>query len=140
MEGFDDAARKIIMACVLFSCVVGSVVAAYFIYDAVQEDDYVELYLEPGSYSNYLESDTVTFTYGIKQYGARSSRYVVEVYLGEILIATRDLSKRTGENEVEIEVPKEIEFPVKVSLVLKTDLGVNEVHFWLKGRREENGN
>jgi uncharacterized membrane protein len=129
---------KLIKKAVILSCILGLIAAVYLIRETSKGENYVVLYLEPGSYSNYLEDDTVRFTYGIQQYGVRSSTYILDIYLDDRLVATRDLKQRSGENEVELQLPEGMKFPTKVKLTLKTDYGENEVHFWLNGRKEEN--
>lgn len=117
--------------------VIAAITALSFIITQVQkEENYAALYLIPESYTNYIESDTLALSFGIKQYGKPSSRYNLEVYLGEKLIAERDLTAQAGENELVLKVPKNMRYPQKVKLVLTTDYGKNQVHFWLKGRKE----
>jgi hypothetical protein len=123
---------------VILTCLIGVAAVAYLLHATSMRENYVAIYLKPDSYPNYLEGNTVKFTYGIQQYGEPSSKYILEVYMGNNLVATRELERYEGENEVELKLPEEMRFPTKVKLVLKTDYGENEVHFWLKGRIEEN--
>ena len=74
VEKTDTDTKKLIFTAVVVSCVIGLAVTAYLVYETGREDNYAVLYLEPGSYSNYLEGDTITFTYGIKQYGEMRSK------------------------------------------------------------------
>jgi hypothetical protein len=123
---------------VIVACVLAVAAEAYLVWATGSGDNYTSLYLTPGSYSNFLEGNTVKFTYGIQPYGRPSGKYLLSVYMGNSLVTTRDLKQRTGTNEVMIQVPETISFPTQVRLVLDTDYGQNEVHFWLKGRRNEN--
>lgn len=130
---------KTIRYAVIASILIGTAVAAYLLWATSTGDNYSVLYLQPDSYSNYIEeNNTVKFTYGIQQVGKRSSKYVLDVYMGEQLVTSRDLTKRTGMSEIMLQVPENVRLPSKVMLVLTTDYGKNEVHFWIKGRRDEN--
>jgi hypothetical protein len=121
---------------VIAACVLAVAAEAYLVWATGSGENYTSLYLTPGSYSNYLDGNTVKFTYGIQQFGRPSGKYLLSVYMGDSLVTTRDLRQRTGTNEVLIQVPETINFPAQVRLVLDTDYGQNEVHFWLKGRSE----
>jgi len=129
----DSTVRNAVIA----SIAVGTMVAAYLLWATTTGDNYTVLYLEPDSYSNYLEGDSIKFAYGIQQVGKRSEKYLLDIYIGDTLVATRDLKKRVGMNEIVLQVPENIKLPTKVSLELRTDYGKNEVHFWIKGRKNE---
>jgi hypothetical protein len=138
MEKENDAGSdKTVRNAVLASVAIGAVVAAYLLWATTTGDNYTVLYLEPDSYSNYLEGDSIKFAYGIQQVGKRSETYMLDIYIGDTLVATRDLKKRTGMNEIVLQVPENIQLPTKVVLELKTDYGKNDVHFWIKGRKNQ---
>jgi len=134
-RGLDTIVRNAVIAAII----IGTAVAAYLLWATTTGDNYSVLYLQPDSYSNYIEeNNTVKFTYGIQQVGKRSSKYLLDVYMGDQLLTSRDLTKRTGMSEIMLQVPENVKLPSKVMLILTTDYGQNEVHFWIKGRREEN--
>ncbi|MFH0862729.1 MAG: hypothetical protein V1875_06855 [Candidatus Altiarchaeota archaeon] len=133
----DLVLDKTVKYAVMASVAVGVVVAAYLLWATTTGDNYTVLYLEPDSYSNYLDGNSIKFAYGIQQVGKRSETYMLDIYIGDTLVATRDLKKRTGMNEIVLRVPENIKLPTKVSLELKTDYGTNGVHFWIKGRKNE---
>jgi len=139
MESHDaDGSARTVRNAVILSIVVAVAVEAYLLYATQAADNYSTLYLVPGSYSNYLQNDVVNFSYGIQTFGAKSGNYLLSVYMGDQLLTTRDLKQRAGVNDVVLQVPEGQKLPAKVRLMLKTDYGVNEVHFWLKGRKEDN--
>lgn len=128
---------KTIKNAVIVSIIVGIAVAAYLFWTTTIGDNYTVIYIQPDSYSNYLDGNSIKFAYGIQQYGKSSNSYLMDIFIGNTLVATRDLKKRTGLNEIVLQVPENIQLPTKVSLNLKTDYGENEVHFWIKGKLNE---
>ncbi|MFC2162149.1 hypothetical protein ACFLRF_00575 [Candidatus Altiarchaeota archaeon] len=128
---------RVLRVGVLLALLLGIIAAAVLVWMQVAAENYSVIYLQPGSYSNYIEGDEVEFSYGIKTYGVRGDKYVLKAYLGDNFIAEKDLTQQASADNVVIKLPEGIEFPVKVRLVLETDTGENEVHFWLKGRKNE---
>jgi len=129
---------RMVKNAVIISCIIGVLAAAYLVYETSRGENYAALYLIPDSYSNYMDGNNVNFTYGITQYGRRSDKYILSVYMGDQLIATRDLKQKIGVNEVVLKVPEDVKLPAAVKLVLETDHGTTEVHFWIKGRKGDN--
>ena len=64
---------------------------------------------------------------------------MMNVYMNDQLVTTRDLKQKLGVSEVVLEVPEDVKLPAKVMLELETDYGKNTVHFWIKGKMDENG-
>ena len=135
MSGLTDTYSR---NAIIVGCIIAVLVTGYFINETEKEEDYISIYILPDSYSNYIDGENIQFTYGIKQYGKRSSKYILRVYLGEQMVTERDLKTSIGMNEVIINVPKNIMFPTKVQIELETDNGINDVHFWVYGRKEGN--
>lgn len=113
----------------------GILVTAYLVY-VDQQESYTALYIEPGSYSNYLEGDTISFTYGIQHVGPTRPDYLLEIYLDDQLLKQLEISDMLASKSVEIEVPASQKFPAKVQLVLHADEDEYTTHFWIKGRRQ----
>jgi hypothetical protein len=136
----DDGLRnlsKYIKVAVILSILPVLAAELYILNNLGGNENYAVLYLVPGSYSNYVEGNRVFFQYGIEEYGRKSNSYILDVYMGDELIAQRDLKNKEGLNEVEMKVPEGVHLPVKVRLVLRTDHGENDVHFWLKDKEED---
>lgn len=103
-----------------------------------REEAHSALYLLPDSYSNYIEGDKVSFIYGIKCAEKGKTRYLLEIYVGDILVSNKEIELNSGETleqKAEIHLPSDISFPLKVTLILRVNNNTEEVHFWLKGRK-----
>lgn len=124
---------KIIRNAVLFSIIVAVIVEAYILNESRKGENYTVFYLLPDSYSNYLEGDTLNFTYNIESHGRASTSYRLRIFVGDQLVTENEM-RRAGKNDVVLHLPEAMRFPTKVRLVLNSDYGENEVHFWIKGR------
>ena len=138
LENQDLLDQNTVKWAVIISTIIGFTVAVYLLDVTTSGDNYSALYIIPGSYSNYLEGEEVVFSYGITNHGKPSIKNILRVYMGDQLVAERDLKQKIGVNEVVLNVPENVRLPSAVKLELETDYGVNEVHFWIKGKMEEN--
>ncbi len=134
---------KIIRWSIIVAVLVGIAVEAYLIYVLKQESRFSALYLVPGSYSNYIQNGTVAFTYGVECYEGRPTGYHLDIFLGDRKIGERDFTlcnpRKKLEERIEITgLRSELEFPVKLRLVLTHNNRTNDVHFWIKGVKESN--
>ncbi|NOZ58315.1 MAG: hypothetical protein GXO66_01860 [Euryarchaeota archaeon] len=134
---------RIIKWSIVIAVLVGVAVEAYLIYVLKQESRFSALYLVPGSYSNYIEDGSLSFTYGVECYEGRPTSYHLEIYLGERKIGERDFTLcnpgKKREERIELTgLRGGMPFPVKLRLVLTSERGTNEVHFWVKGVKERN--
>ena len=128
---------KLINISMILAIIVGIGVTAALIYYTEQES-YSDLYIYPDSYSNYVESDTVSFTYGVRSFETEQTRYELKVFLGEQLVNEKEFVLEKGgkkEETLSINVPYDTQFPVKVRIEVKMNNRENSVHFWLKGRK-----
>ncbi len=132
---FDDIPPATLRWSVLIAIAAGVILTAYLVY-ADQQTSYTALYLEPGSYSNYIEGDTISFTYGIQHVGPTRPRYLLEIFLDDQLLERLEVRDMLASKNVEIEVPASQTFPAKVQLVLHADDEEYTTHFWIKGRKE----
>jgi hypothetical protein len=136
VNGLDNG--WLIRTSVLLSCILSIVSVAFVAYSSGSGGNYASIYLVPNSYSNVLDGNTVKFTYGTKVYGIPSEKNLLNIYVGDNLVATRDLNKKSGINDVVLQVPEGINLPVRVKLALETDYGVDAVHFWIKSKGNDN--
>ncbi len=138
----NDHLWKVMKWSILAAIAAGLLLEGYLIYTLKQESTFSALYLVPGSYSNYLEDGTVSFTYGVECYERRATTYRLDIYLGERKIAERKFTlcnpEKKKEEKVEITGLRNLAYPVKLRLVLSTADSTNDVHFWIKGAKESN--
>ncbi len=140
----EEKFKKIIKWSIVGAIAVGIVVEAYLIYMLSQESRFSSLYLVPGSYSNYIQNGTISFTYGAECYEGQKTNYHLNIFIGNKKIGERNFvlcnPRRKLEESIEIKgIYREgLKFPVKLRLVLTYDNGTNEVHFWIKGIEESN--
>lgn len=137
-EKGDKAIDDLIWKAVLAAIIIGIVVTVILVM-AIQEESYSALYLKPDSYSNYLEDNEVSFIYGVKCFEKEETRYWLSVFLEETLVTEKEFMLQGKGDEIEdtitFDVPKDIEFPVKVIILLNANNQNYSTHFWLKGRK-----
>lgn len=109
-----------------------------------QEKEYFSaLYIKPGSYSNYVDGDAVSFTYGVECLEKSRTSYELKTYLGNMLVQKKEfeLNKEGPYKITQIEevgsvyIPQNTTFPAKIMLRLNTHDREYETHLWLRGRR-----
>lgn len=131
------AIDDIIWKAVLAAIVIGIIITLILVM-AIREESYSALYLKPDSYSNYVEDNEVSFIYGVQCFENEETRYRLSVFLGENLITEKDFTLvgrgEELEDNITFDLPKDVEFPVKVSLLLIANNQNYSTHFWLKGR------
>ena len=137
-EGGTDEGEldKIIGKAIILACILGLIVTLGLVM-AIKEESFSALYLRPESYSNYVEGNEVSFVYGVRCFENQKTRYALEIFLGDELVDKKEFEMEKGENEwaETIDIPNDIEFPIKVRLVLRANDEVSDTHFWLKGRK-----
>jgi len=126
---------RLIEKTIIIAIILGVVVAAYLIWVASQES-YSALYLYPDSYTNYVEAgETISFVYGVQSFETERTRYILLIYVGNELRDTKEfwLDREAIHEETQtITLPEEIDFPLKVQLLLEANGNSYDVHFWLK--------
>ncbi len=133
-EEQNQAMEKIIGKTVLAAIIIGLIVTSYFILQG--GETFSALYIKPDSYNNYINGSYASFTYGVGCYEGKPTDYTTDIFLGEESIGKNQFRMSSGEKEwnVGFNVPDNIEFPVKVKVVLTTEDTEYETHYWLKGR------
>lgn len=117
---------------------VGLIVAA-FLFIETGKEHYSALYLKPGSYSNYLDGNLVSFTYGVQCFEAARTQYQLKVTVNDRFITQRDFSiegrGKVSEDHISFELPPDTSFPAKVALLLSANGNDYETYFWIRGRK-----
>ncbi len=127
---------KLIIKIIAIVCIIGMALMTGMIYYAGHES-YSGIYISPGSYSNYVENNTISFTYGVKSFETNDTEYKLNVFLGDGLIKKKEFRLNAGEKleeNMSIIVPDDIEFPAKVKIIVIMNDKEESVHFWLKGK------
>ncbi|MBS3062772.1 MAG: hypothetical protein J4203_02780 [Candidatus Diapherotrites archaeon] len=101
------------------------------------------LYLKPTSYSNYVNDDTVTFVFGVKNYEATDINYLIEVRAGDYLLKKQSLfvprRQRLEKSEtLSIDPAKtRLVYPAKLRVILSKPGSPEKqaVFYWLKEAR-----
>lgn len=117
--------------------ILGIIVTAYLVLETHKES-YSALYLKPDNYQNYINANTVSFTYGITSYENKKTAYDLTVFLGETQITTKQVSLnpgQTAEDTISFEIPQNTSFPQKVLLNMAGGGQQYSVHYWIKGRK-----
>jgi len=133
-KGDVDGIDGIIRNAVIISCIIGFLVAMYFVF--AEKESFSVLYIKPDSYSNYVRGNEVSFIYGVKCFENKKTRYVVEIFLGDVLVGRNEFEMENGEREwnVSFKIPENLEFPTKVRVVLRWNNQSMDSYFWLRGR------
>ena len=134
----QDELEDIIFKAAIVAMVASAIVAIYLVWLTSQES-YSALYIYPGTYSNYINASElpkeISFKYGIKNYETGDRVYKVTIFLGNLMVKSKEIKVKKGETfeeEERIVVPKNITFPVKVKITAEVDGTIYEAHFWLK--------
>lgn len=129
--------NNIIWKATLAAIVIGVIVTLILI-TAMREESYSALYIKPDSYTNYIKEDKVSFTYGVQCFENKETRYDLKITLGETPITEKEFTLEGKGKElvdnISFDIPKDIEFPVKVKLLLTANNINYSTHYWLKGR------
>ncbi len=129
----DDILEKAI----IIACIIGIILTLIVVVMNKSEERFSVLYIKPGSYSNYVEGDIASFTYGVECFEGKDTLYNLKIFFGEEIVDEKEFMLGEGEkteNGVTIDIPQEIEFPVKLRLLLEVNDREYDTHFWLKGR------
>ena len=117
-KAFDNIFRKVI----IFVCIL-AVATAIFLVLAGTKESYSVLYINPDTYSNYVNGTNVSFVYGVQSFEGKKTKYDLEIFLGNRSIETRQFEMEKGRREwnATIQIPDDIEYPTKVRLILKAN-------------------
>jgi uncharacterized membrane protein len=128
---------KIIWIAAIAAIFLGIIVTAYLVLETKKES-YSALYLKPDSYQNYINGNTVSFTYGVTSYETARTAYDLRVFLGENQVTGKQFTLEPGqaaEDTISFEIPQNASFPQKILLNMSANNQEYSVHFWVKGRK-----
>jgi hypothetical protein len=112
-----------------------------------EKETFSVLYIKPGSYSNYVKDNTVSFVYGVECFEKYPTEYELVFYLGDRALKkeTFELCKEGGrsirkmEKMETLDIPSDTKYPIKLRIVLKSWDKEYENAIWLRGVAKENG-
>ena len=98
------------------------------------EESYSSFYINPDSYSNYVNGTNVSFVYGVQSFEGKKTEYALEIFLGNRSVETRQFEMDGGTREwnTTIQLQGDLKYPLKVKLILKANDRTYETHFWLE--------
>jgi len=120
---------------------IGICIAAVLIVE-IKNEHYSTVYIYPESYQNYPESPSISFVYGIQSYETERTSYDVNFFVNSLRIDTKKIDLNPGEKYEEkknVELPSDLEYPVKIKITGTTPYGTNEVHYWLRTKPSSTG-
>ena len=135
--------NKSILDLLLGLLLAGCLLALFILASAGSQIRDSDIYLKPNSYANYVNNDAITFVFGVRNYEAGDTNYLVEAFAGEHLLNREFILVKRGasfEKAETLPVPTErlnLNYPVKFRLTLSKP-GPTEkqtVFYWLKGTR-----
>jgi len=134
-EKVKDEMNRVILIAVIVSIVVGLIITLYFVFGV--KETFSALYIRPDSYSNYVVNNTVSFIYGVRCFEGKNTRYIVDIFLGNISVGRNTFEMGSGQREwaVSVNVPEYVRFPVKVRVELRSPTDTYDTYFWLRGRK-----
>ncbi len=133
-EEQEMAMEEIIKKSVLAAIFLGFLVTAYLIVEG--GEPFSALYIKPESYQNYINDSEASFIYGVFCYEGKPTDYMTEIFLDNESIGANSFMMSEGNREWQMNfpLPQNTSFPVKVTVVLKTEDTVYETHYWIKGK------
>jgi hypothetical protein len=123
----------VICIAVIIALILGMVTSVFFM--VTDRDSYSAIYLVPNSIIHNSNDNTVLYMYGVKSSESGNTDYILDTYLNDKLIKTRQFSLNRGQildEQDKITLPPDTQYPSKISLKLTTNTAKEEVHFWLK--------
>jgi hypothetical protein len=118
---------------VLIAIIFGVVISGFFL--LVEKESYSSIYFVPNSVIHNPDDNTVLYIYGVTLSDSpQKVDYILETYVDENLIKSKEFSLNNGETLEErekITLPTDINFPEKITLILKTDSKTESIHFWI---------
>jgi hypothetical protein len=100
-----------------------------------QNTHFSSVYIIPGTYTNYPSGNEVSFQYGIQSLLDTKTKYTIDFYTNSNLVESKEIELNpsdTFEGTKIINLPEDIQYPVKIMIKVKTPRQTNEVHFWVK--------
>jgi len=122
---------------IIIALILGLVTSIFFM--VYEKDTYSAIYVAPGSIIHNSGNNSVLFSFGVRSSEAGKMDYVLNIYMNKILVETKQFSLDTGEsleNRDKISIPPNTQFPLKIELILTTNQGAENVHFWIDEERD----
>ncbi|HEY9245411.1 MAG TPA: hypothetical protein VIO11_01045 [Candidatus Methanoperedens sp.] len=118
---------------IVISIIVGIIIAAFLVFN-IKEERYSSLYIYPDSYTNYPESNMLSFKYGVKSYEKVKTNYELEVFVSDKSVDKKQFEIEPGGLHEDLEILKvsDLKLPGTVKLQLKSPFNTYDVHYWLK--------
>jgi len=138
MNSSDELPPKInneVNIAVVIAIILGVCIAIGIFVMEIQTERYSSVYITPGSYSNYLGDAPVSFVYGIQSHEKETMDYGIIIRAGANILETKSITLNPGEIYEErkiVELPKNTDFPVNISVQSISEYETNEVHFWVR--------
>jgi len=121
-----------IKAAVIIAIILGLVTSVFFL--MIEKESYSAIYILPDSIVHNPDDNTVLYVYGITSSETQKMNYTLDTYVGNELIKTKQFSLDTGETleeRVKTVLPVGIQYPEKITLILKSGEKSFFVHFWI---------
>jgi uncharacterized membrane protein len=112
--------------------IIGVCIACGILIFENRTDRFSALYINPDTYSNYPETGTVSFIYGINSYELEKTKYSINIRAGNTLVETKQIELNPNEKFEErkvIQLPENVVYPVKISVQYISPYENNEVFF-----------
>jgi hypothetical protein len=130
--------EDIVSRAAVIAIAIGALVTIFLVLETSKES-YSALYIKPGSYSNYMEDNKVSFTYGVQCFENARTQYTLQVLVNDNLITEKEFALdgrgKTVEDDVSFDLPPGTGLPAKVSVALNANNQNYETHYWIKGRK-----
>jgi len=124
---FSDITIAIVIAIIIGVCI-----ACGIIIFEIRTERFSVVYINPDTYSNYPENETVSFIYGINSYELEKTNYTIYIQAGDQLVETKQIElypKEKYEERKVIQLPEDAIYPVKISVQYISPHEKNEVFF-----------
>jgi hypothetical protein len=86
---------KILETAVFLAIGIGIVLTGIFLYFG--QEPYSAIYVTPNSIVPNLTHNTVFFVYGVKSEERSETRYILDIYSGDVIVKNKEFSIRPGE-------------------------------------------
>jgi uncharacterized membrane protein len=120
---------------ITIAIIIGIGTTVFFL--MVDRESYSAIYLIPDSITHNPGDNTVIYVYGVISSESQKTDYIVETYLQNKFIDTKQFSLNSGETieeQITTVLPSDVQFPEKITLVLNTGSQSESVHFWIRNQ------
>jgi hypothetical protein len=120
---------------IAIAIIIGIALAVGIIWFEARSDRFSAVYINPDSYTNYPESGTISFVYGISSHEKVRTSYTITIREADNLVDTKQVELNPGDTYEEkkiIQLPDDAIYPVKISVQYKSPYEINEVFFRIR--------